>query len=226
MRTWAYIAASIGLIIGLLLILRPKDKKWKHGLWFVTIALAVFFGGNLNIGNLFPVSGSFNYSHQIQSLSNHVAELTASIHVQQAQSQSQSVFITNIVNNITLVSNHVSREVADVKLLVSDLYSRTRIERFSFNDPQRSVRLRDQANPKRFMITLQLQYVPVTNSITVYMLSKNGVTSLPPPFTTCQHLLMLGMGENSTEFNDVTFAVSYVIDPFSDEKVKPWKAEY
>lgn len=214
MKMWAYLAASIGLIIGLLLILRPKDKKWKHGLWFVSISLAVFFGGNLNIGNLFPISDSFNYTKQLQALSNDVTRLTAILHVQQSQSQSLSVIVTNINNNVTQVSTQVVKEVADVKELIADLYSRTHVEQIEPTDTNKLMFLKDMAFENEYGLCFLLKESPTPNSVNVYLLGKEGVTALPPVcFQIYKNMVFFAKVGTPSMYRDTSFVFSYVSDP-------------
>ena len=98
MTMWAYLMATVAMLFGLYLALRPKDRNLKCGVWCIVLSLAVFFSGNLTITNLLPISGSFNYTKQIQELSNQVSRITStrcsSRKVKRNQCSSQTSLIT------------------------------------------------------------------------------------------------------------------------------------
>ena len=203
--------ATGGMIFGLYLALRPKDRNLKCGVWCIVLSLAVFFSGNLTITNLLPISGSFNYTKQIQELSNQVSRITSNIQVQQSQSQTQSMFITNIVQNIT----QVQQEVADVRVFVTNLYSRTRIERIRPSSPDSAMFVPDQALKDEYGLTLVLAQQPIPASVSVSLISDQGVASLSPvQFAVYKNTLMFSGAKAPDTYRDTTFIVSYVPDPF------------
>lgn len=205
--------ATVAMLFGLYLALRPKSRNLKYGVRCVVFSLAVFFSGNLTITNFLPVSGSFNYTKQMQELSNQVSKVTSTLQTQQSQWQTQSVSITNIINNITMVQ----QEVADVRVFMTNLYSRTRIERIRASSPDLVLFVPDQALKDVYGLALMLAQQPIPASVSVSLISDQGVASLSPVQFEVYKNMLLFIGKSVPEtYSDATFIVSYVPDPFCE----------
>ena len=211
MTIWAYLIATISIIFGLYLALRPKQKKIKYGFWCIVFSLAVFISGNLTINNLLPITESFNYSKQIQGLSNQLSNVSNKFQANQAQWQTQSVSITNIINNITMVQ----KEVADTKSILTNLYAHTCIEQIKPTDAKKAHFVPDIAIPDEYGLLLLLLQQPIPNSVSVSLISDQESLILPPVlYTVFKNMIAFSGTGTPTNYKNATFVVSYVPNPF------------
>ncbi|UCG35090.1 MAG: hypothetical protein JSW17_06285 [Candidatus Omnitrophota bacterium] len=57
MQIWAYTVASVGLVIGVSLLIA---KQIRYGFWIIVVSMTIFLGGSLNVDKIFGVSISMN----------------------------------------------------------------------------------------------------------------------------------------------------------------------
>lgn len=214
MTAWAYLAASVGIGLGLYLVVRSKERDTRRGSMLVAFGLAVFLGGSLTVTNLLPITGSFNSSSQIQSLSNQVSSLQADFRAQQCQFQTQTVSVNNVVTTVVNNIVDVRREVADMAALVTNLYSRVRIEQVRPTMAAAAQFIPDIAIKGQYGLGLLLAEPPIPASVSVSLISDQGVTVLPPVlFSVFRNMLMFSEVGSPSKYRDTTFVVSYVPDP-------------
>lgn len=206
MTLWAYIIASVSLLCGITAMF--AYKRWKAGAWISCLAIAVFAGSSLNIGTLFSVGDAFKYSQvnqQLTSLSNAVNNLRVDM--------VQSVVFTQQISQTVNMVTEVKREVADIRVLISELYSRVYTEKFHPDDEDRIaiVQKEDGAN----LVVLKTAYAPIPNSvIAVSQHPSRGqspiLTTPMPPFNNL--LLVTWASGPKADIEDYIYNLSYTRD--------------
>lgn len=206
MTLWAYIIATVSLICGITAMF--AYKRWKAGAWISCLAIAVFAGSSLNIGTLFSVGDAFKYSQvnqQLSSLSNNVNNLRMEM--------VQSVVFTQQISQTVNMVTEVKREVADIRLLIAEMYSRVHTETIYPNDEGRLLFMKkeDGAN----IVILKATYAPIPKSIFVVAQHPSGsqIPLLTSSINPYKNILVITWAPGPNDVvKDYTYSISYTRD--------------
>ena len=206
-KIWAYLFASIGVILG---GISMKNKKWKIGAWIICFSLLVFVGDHVKIGDISPsITDSFNImKKEVDDVKSDLKALKVDIN--------QAIALKQEVSQTVNVITKVQKEIANIKEATQQIYSQTKGEMFYENNLGDTVKIFEQGKKMR-VIYFQLKNSPISNSVEVT--NQNGTAS-PATFVVFHNIICLRTNEKMDKIlkEDVDFYhIKYYQDYLSEE---------
>jgi hypothetical protein len=170
-KIWAYIIATIGIAISVYLLKRNGWKLTAKITWVVCLSLAIFIGGNINIGE---ISASINNSfNKMREEINKTKQEINDINVKIAQAISLKQEVSQTVNLIT----KVEKEMVNLKETIHAQGALYKIENFTKKDIGNKVIIlpNPQSPNDSSIILIELANNPEKNSIQIYKQTGNAV---------------------------------------------------